>query len=1284
MNDLPHTEGAREARAPPDALGLLTAAMTGTLGAGRGADGLLLDTGDQPPLAVGAVVNGRYTVLGMLGRGGMGWVYDVRDALHPSRGVALKLLHRLGRVPELAALFEAEFRTMAKLDHPNVARVFDFAQVRGGDDCLITMERIDGVRIDQVHTPPREWRGVVDHVVQVCRALSYVHSRRIVHFDLKPANILVDRDGVVRVVDFGIARESPLDTSRMGTLPYMAPEALLGPGDADHRADLYSLGITLYELLVGYTPFRTPLEALARTLEFPDDRDIPEWLTGVIRKLCERTPTDRYRSANAVIDAVNAGGDLQYEVETSATRQSYFLTPRFAGRQREHARVMGFLSDRLSGLATEPALFVTGAPGIGKSRLMREVRQQAQLERILFLESNCYEGGQSEYGPIADLLYQLVPLVEQFGGERILTAALPALVRIAPELARGRAAAAVPPAASAEDERLRMLEATSEFFVAAARILPYVVYINDLQWASLGPAQAFTHLAERIRDDETQGQKISLALVGSYRSDETENRPLADMLNRFRAQQTAASLDLGALAVDDVRDVIDSMLGVDDVPEPFIEHITRETDGNPFFIQEVMRVLFEDGTVYLDAGKWATHGSIGDLVIPASIAQVFRRRFDLLPAEHQNVLRILAVQARPLPLELLADLLGDRGLAVHAMRALVARGLVTRAAGPRLAYNIAHDRMRETIYADLDHDQRLGWHRRLAGTLSATIRTEHDEEPLLDDLAYHYWHAGIHDQALQYAIPAGRRAMLQYSNQAAFNHFEHALALLPDDDPRHTEISELHADMLVRLYRYSDALPEYHALLSRVVGQPFSESRVNGKISDIHMQRNELELAVDYGWKALETHGERRPRNTLQWLIATGWELCCFVLSRISADIAALKVGDASERVAMYDNLFRPYFFLSPLCTFYCVVRGWRIGHAAENPETRACANSGLAMMIGIIGLRRWAFDLFEQARRDAVASGSPWWIGGVEMRRGVVSRMAGIWDVESLDRAAKQLQDAGHMFDMGAAVFHAADAALHSGSVLEAFRRVRDYNAAVFRAGRHAPSSVQGTLELETTCRALREEPDVDARFQSILAVSLNNRDVLVTAVVLFRWGDHLFRTGHTEEGLSKLEEAYAYRRKHALVDNYTAQVLHKLPRAYLKLGQLDRQRMRRLRAVHAEAMRKTRRTHANWRPPTLVNQALLLEAAGKSPRADRCFEQAIDLARRQNAKFFVADGLYEWGVVLRRRGVQSAAREKLTAVLQIAETGGNLWLAARCRHELASLEPRDAPVAWSSGSSS
>ena len=455
------------------------------------------------PLTPGTVVNGRYAIGSLVGRGGMGSVYAATDILHPARRLALKVIHGMAEDPARTSLFEAEFRIMAQLDHPNIARVFDFEHVRGTGDCLIAMELIDRPHGVAGSVRASSWQSAVDQVVQVCRALSYVHSRGIVHFDLKPANILVNGEGIAKVVDFGIARDSSrLDDRMMGTLVYMAPEVFGGTRQADHRADLYSLGITFYELLVGRPPYsgRTLQDVvnwmLTGAVDFPEKCAVPGWLQTVVRTLCAREPWERYRSADAVIEAVNAGGGLDYEVETVSTRQSYILTPRFAGRSSEHERIMGFISQRLEGRRGAPVLLVSGTPGIGKSRLMREVRHRMQLCRQVFIKVNCYEGGAAEYGPWADLLGQLVPVVEELGGEAIVRQALPELGRIAPALLDSRGAAPASPTGSAEDERVRMLEASSRFIVQASAVVPFSIYVNDLHWAGRGTAQAFAHLPD--------------------------------------------------------------------------------------------------------------------------------------------------------------------------------------------------------------------------------------------------------------------------------------------------------------------------------------------------------------------------------------------------------------------------------------------------------------------------------------------------------------------------------------------------------------------------------------------------------------------------------------------------------------------------------------------------------------------------------------------------------------------------------------------------------------------
>jgi tetratricopeptide (TPR) repeat protein len=729
-------------------------------------------------------------------------------------------------------------------------------------------------------------------------------------------------------------------------------------------------------------------------------------------------------------------------------------------------------------------------------------------------------------------------------------------------------------------------------------------------------------------------------------------------------------ITLAPLTRDDTAGIVRSMLGVDDVPQEFLDRVHVETAGNPFFIQEVMRALIENGTVYLDAGKWATHGSIGDLRIPASIADVFRRRFRRLDTDLQEAMRILSVQARPMRLELLAEALGGIHEAGRAALALVELGLATRSDGTDIAYRIAHDRMRETIYADMSEEARRDRHRLVGLALERVTTATRPDEPPLDELAHQLWHAGVLDKALPYALAAGERAMSRFENHAAAEHFDRAVQLLDPSDPRYDGVLERHADMLVRLTRYDAGLSRYHELLARHAGRPRDESRVHGKISDVHMQRSELELAVDYGWRALAVYGEKRPATRVGWLLMTCREFLVFAATRLGMRRPAGGPGDASAIVELYDNLFRPYFFLSPLRTFYCTLRIWRLGCAAPDLESRACGNSGIAMMIGIVGLRRWSMDLFQQARQEAEAAASRWWIGGVEMRRAAVQRMEGRWEVGPLDRATATLRDAGHLFDYGAAVFHAADAEYFIGNINGAFERMRRYNLATFRVSEGAPSSARGTLILETLCRALRMEHDIDSRFQQYYEYSLARRDIVVVAALLHRWGETLVMRDRLHDGLEKLERSYAMWRRHRLVDNYSAEVLYKLPRAYLRLERPDRDRTQLLHRVQGQAMRKTRRIHRNWRAPVLVNEALIAEARGQPHRADALVTEALEVARRQNAGLFVSDVLHEWARMLMKRGAREAARERMAEALAIADTGGNRWLAQRCRAALSFLE--------------
>ena len=257
---------------------------------------------------------------GVLGRGGMGAVYLARQ-VKLDRDVALKVLPpEVGRDPAFAQRFLREARTLARLNHPHIVQVFDFGQTPGDPDTgepglfYFLMEYVDGANLRDViaaaHAGTVEPAKSLEIVRQVCTALQFAHARGVVHRDVKPENILLDRAGTVKIADFGLAKLGRGDREEaaagtltgtrqaMGTPHYMAPEQARGTRDVDHRADIYSLGVVFYELLTGELPLGrfAPPSARART----DVR-----LDEVVLRALESDPADRYQSVTDVQSAVD-------------------------------------------------------------------------------------------------------------------------------------------------------------------------------------------------------------------------------------------------------------------------------------------------------------------------------------------------------------------------------------------------------------------------------------------------------------------------------------------------------------------------------------------------------------------------------------------------------------------------------------------------------------------------------------------------------------------------------------------------------------------------------------------------------------------------------------------------------------------------------------------------------------------------------------------------------------------------------------------------------------------
>jgi serine/threonine protein kinase len=275
---------------------------------------------------IGTVLSGRYRLEAKLGSGGMSTVYLARDETL-DRPVAVKVMHReMSEQPDQLERFRQEARAVAKLSHPNVVSVIDAGE--DGGHPYIVFEYVKGETLKQriARVGALDTQEAIAYAIEIGRGLSVAHARSMVHRDIKPQNVLIDDEGRAKLTDFGISRQleqaGMTATGRvLGTTDYVAPEQAMGQG-VDPRSDIYSLGVVLYEMLIGQVPFHADSQVGVAMKhvneELPDvQHRRPEASAAValvVERATAKNPAERYESIDAMID------DLETALEVEAAR----------------------------------------------------------------------------------------------------------------------------------------------------------------------------------------------------------------------------------------------------------------------------------------------------------------------------------------------------------------------------------------------------------------------------------------------------------------------------------------------------------------------------------------------------------------------------------------------------------------------------------------------------------------------------------------------------------------------------------------------------------------------------------------------------------------------------------------------------------------------------------------------------------------------------------------------------------------------------------------------------
>ena len=710
---------------------------------------------------LGSVLRDRYRLDSELGRGGMGTVYRATD-LELQREVAVKVLSGSGQTTDGRERLIREARAAAALNHPHIVTIHDVGEA-GGLPFLV-MELIAGPRLSQAK--PTELERVVDIAVQICAALEHAHTNSIVHRDLKPDNVLLSGTGsasTVKLADLGLAL--PAHGTRIsragvivGTAAYMAPEQALGQ-PVDGRSDLYALGVVLYELTTGRLPFTgdDPLTVVSQHVHAPVvpprvlRPDLPRALEAIVIKLLAKDPAQRFASATetrtALLEALSSKDEPTSTDATSAVAILDALSRgRLVGRGTELAEARELWRRAREGRGH--AVLLSGEPGAGKTRLAREITIQAAVEGALVLTGGCYEyEATTPYLPFVEAFRRWVREEQNDDKLReILGDAAGQIAKLAPEIETRLGPFPEVHQLAPHEERLLFFDAVAQVFSNIARRQSLLFYADDLHWADHGTLWLLGRLLRQLRDQR-------VLIVGAYRETELDRtHRLSRSLVDWNRERLITRIVLRRFNESETGDQLSALLG-EHVSGEFAVAVHRETEGNPFFVEEVLKALVESGSVRRESSGWR-RCDMDQLLIPQSVKEAIGHRLDRVSQECNELLRLGAILGKVFTFqELTTASEQNEDALIDALDEATGAQLIAPTSDD--SFSFTHDKIREVLYEELNPIRRRRLHRRVAEGLE---RNRASFCCGSEKLAHHYIQAGDLERGLQYAKQAAEEA----------------------------------------------------------------------------------------------------------------------------------------------------------------------------------------------------------------------------------------------------------------------------------------------------------------------------------------------------------------------------------------------------------------------------------------------------------------------------------------------------------------------------------------------
>lgn len=718
---------------------------------------------------------GRYQILENLGIGGLGEVYKIID-LWTERELALKIATSEELAEDGGENFKAEFVLLKELVHPGIVEVYDFGYSEDGRP-YFSMEYIKGRGIEEVFKE-KGYDFLYRFIWELCEILGYLHSRGIVHCDLKLDNLKVV-EGLfgTKLLDFGLSEKMGSRVGRQlkGTLDYMAPEIFSG-GSLDGRTDLYSLGVILYQVTTSQLPFpsQDPIRVVAGHLEgkvIPPQKinpEIPLSLNRLILKLLKKSPEKRYQSVGQLKRAIEERARQKIDMTQPELLYNHIYSGRIVGREREQREIYSILK-RAVGLKGQMIL-LEGELGVGKSAFLKEIKLKSQLEGALFLEGRCFENESNPYQPWVEIASNLAKYLDKnfpFFTERFRD-----LSNLFEYTAKNEESSSSAPGVVHTERKDRFTSELVGFLVEASVISPFVLSIDDLHLAGSGTLKLVELLSKRI-------EKSRIFFCICFRTESLRtNSKLKMLINRFEEDSTFKQIQLGRFSLEQTREYFATKFFGANLPKELFSYAHRHTSGNPFFLTELAKYLVKTKTTDLQDGKWVFDlKNLDKLDIPRKMEAVI---WDNIRRYDNNVIKLLStvsVAGERFDLRSIEYLSGYDQEAILLILFVLLKDQVLRKTADKFrgqdCYEFSSRSLEKLLYAKLDKKRKMELHHRMAIFLESDYSRGQGE--LVEEITYHYSHTKDYLKAYHFSLLAAKKMRGEFANRQALLHLNNAL-----------------------------------------------------------------------------------------------------------------------------------------------------------------------------------------------------------------------------------------------------------------------------------------------------------------------------------------------------------------------------------------------------------------------------------------------------------------------------------------------------------------------------